>query len=63
MSWLQKIRSLFFNDPVVAPPEPEEEVQYEEVRARNAKGRYVADDPTTPENEAFVKRVKKKKRK
>ena len=39
MSWLQKIRSLFFNDPVVSPPEPEEEVEYEEVRARNAKGR------------------------
>ena len=45
---------------VVAAPEPEEEVEYEEVRARNAKGRYVADDPTTPENEAFVKKKKRK---
>ena len=30
------------------------------VRARNAKGRFVADDPNTPENEAYVKPKKKK---
>jgi hypothetical protein len=32
---------------------------YETVRARDSKGRYIKDDPTTPENEAFVTRKKK----
>ena len=32
----------------------------EVVRARNKKGRYIADDPTTVKNEAYT-RVKKKK--
>lgn len=32
---------------------------YEEVRARNKKGMYVADDPTTKKNEAYT--LKKKK--
>jgi len=32
------------------------------VRARNKKGRYVADDPDTPENEAYTRRKKKKKK-
>jgi hypothetical protein len=44
MSWFTKI----FVD--------KEEPLYEEVRARNEKGQYIADDPNTPENEAF-KRV------
>lgn len=30
------------------------------VRARNSKGHYVKDDPTTPENEAWTTKVKKK---
>ena len=33
------------------------------IRARDKKGRYIADDPDTPENEAFkkVKKARKKK--
>tara|TARA_Y100001951_G_scaffold60822_1_gene48405 strand:- start:184 stop:504 length:321 start_codon:yes stop_codon:yes gene_type:complete len=30
------------------------------VRARTAKGKFIADDPNTPENEAYVKPKKKK---
>ena len=30
------------------------------VRARNEKGHYIADDPTTPENEAWVVKTVKK---
>ena len=35
------------------------------VRARDDKGRYIADDPDTPENEAFtvVKKTRKRKKK
>ena len=36
---------------------------YVKVRARNKKGRYVADDPNTPENEAYTLKKKKKKKK
>ena len=32
----------------------------EMVRARNEKGHYIADDPNTPENEAWTTRVVKK---
>ena len=44
-------------------PTPEPVV--EPKRARNEKGHYIADDPSTPENEAWVggKAPKKKKRK
>ena len=42
-----------------------EEMEEVEVRARNEKGHYIKDDPTTPENEAWttkmVKKVKGKK--
>lgn len=34
----------------------------EEVRARNEKGHYKADDPKTPENEAYVSKKKAKKK-
>ena len=37
-----------------------EEVEVEEVemvRARNKKGHYIADDPNTPENEAWTTKV------
>jgi len=33
----------------------------EMVRARNEKGHYIADDPDTPENEAWVDKPKEKK--
>ena len=40
---------------------PNDETEMETVRARNEKGRYVADDLSTPDvNEAYVKRKKKK---
>ena len=40
-----------------------EEVEVEEtemVRARNEKGHYIADDPDTPENEAWTTKIVKK---
>ncbi len=46
----QKIKSVFVK----------EEVEYETVRARTKKGRFVADDLSTKDiNEAFVKVAKK----
>jgi hypothetical protein len=46
----QKIKSFFVK----------EEVEYETVRARSDKGRFVADDPSTPDvNEAYKKVAKK----
>ena len=47
------------------PLKDEEEVETEIVRARNKKGRYMADDPSTPNvNEAYTTiKVKKKKKK
>ena len=35
-------------------------LSYVEVRARNKKGRYIADDPTTAKNEAYKKVLRKK---
>ena len=35
-------------------------LSYVDVRTRDGKGRYIADDPTTAKNEAYT-RVKKKK--
>ena len=36
------------------------EVATEMVRARSDKGHYISDDPSTPENEAWVENPKKK---
>lgn len=44
MSWWKSIKDFF---------------GFETVRARDSKGRYIADDPNTPENEAYVTRKKK----
>ena len=38
------------------------EVVVEEVRARDENGHFVADDPVTPENEAWTKKPKAKKK-
>ena len=38
------------------------EVVVEEVRARDENGHFVADDPATPENEAWTKKPKAKKK-
>ena len=52
----------FITDSVVRVPvvkEVEEEVKVTKtkpVRARNKRGHYVKDDPSTPENEAWVKK-------
>jgi hypothetical protein len=58
MGWWQKVKDYM----VWAVSKPENPEDYETVRARNKKGRYVADDPDTKENEAYVKRKKKKKK-
>jgi hypothetical protein len=61
MSWLKKILHFFTPLSSVELPNPFKE-RVETVRARNTKGRYVADDPSTPDvNEAY-KNVPKKKR-
>ena len=41
----------------------EEEVKYEKVRTKDCKGRFLADDPNTPENEAWTKKPTAKKKK
>jgi hypothetical protein len=46
------VRYLDENDNEVDPTQPEEETVL--VRARNEDGTYMADDPTTPENEAWT---------
>lgn len=54
LSLWQKIKSFFVK----------EEVEYETVRARTKKGRFVADDKSTPDvNEAYKKVAKKKTKK
>ena len=35
-------------------------LSYVDVRTRDGKGRYIADDPTTVENEAYKKVLRKK---
>jgi hypothetical protein len=47
----------FVNGPIIEEAEVEET---EMVRARNDKGHYIADDPTTPENEAWTTKLIKK---
>ena len=37
--------------------------ELETVRTRDSKGRFIKDDPNTPENEAFTTRKKKRKSK
>jgi hypothetical protein len=59
MSWFKKVLKFFTPLSSVELPNPLHET--ETVRARNKKGRYVADDPSTPNvNEAYTK-VKKKR--
>lgn len=36
------------------------EVKTKKVRARTSKGKFIADDPNTPENEAYVEKKPKK---
>jgi len=60
--WISKDASVpisdildFVNGPVI-----EEVEETEMVRARNDKGHYISDDPTTPENEAWTTKIIKK---
>ena len=67
MSWWKKVLHFFTPLSSTELPNPlkdEEEVETEIVRARNKKGRYMADDPSTPNvNEAYTTiKVKKKKK-
>jgi hypothetical protein len=41
-------------------PVPQEEGELEMVRARDKKGHYISDDPTTEKNEAWVVKTVKK---
>ena len=55
-------------EPVVEPvveeaPEPVVEEVSEPVRARDENGHFIADDPSTPENEAWVGGESPKRRK
>ena len=52
---MQFILTLEGGDPIL-----EEEVELEMVRARNDKGHYIADDPNTEVNEAWVVKTVKK---
>jgi hypothetical protein len=62
MSWLKKILHFFTPLSSAELPNPFKE-RVETVRARNTKGRYVADDPSTPDvNEAYTKVLKKRGR-
>tara|TARA_R100001086_G_scaffold142913_1_gene75146 strand:+ start:458 stop:631 length:174 start_codon:yes stop_codon:yes gene_type:complete len=36
--------------------------ELETIRTRDSKGRFIKDDPDTPENEAFTTRKKKRKK-
>ena len=68
MSWWTKVVTFFTPLPADELPsllkEKDEVVETELVRARNKKGRYVADDLSTPDvNEAYTTvKVTKKKR-
>tara|TARA_R110002096_G_scaffold401028_1_gene597773 strand:+ start:124 stop:396 length:273 start_codon:yes stop_codon:yes gene_type:complete len=60
--WISKDASVsisdildFVNGPVIEKVE-----ETEMVRARNDKGHYISDDPTTPENEAWTTKIIKK---
>ena len=55
MAQVEKEKKIAKRQAMAAP-----EVVTEMVRARSDKGHYIADDPSTPENEAWVEKPKKK---
>jgi len=62
MSWLKKVLHFFTPLSSAELPSPFKK-EMETVRARNNKGRYVADDPSTPDvNEDYTKVPKKRGR-
>ena len=61
MSWWKKV--VHFFTPLSSAELPNPLKEMETVRARNKKGRYIADDPSTPNvNEAYTKVPKKRGR-
>ena len=56
---VEQIRAAKRGTPIA---EPVVEVVVEEVRARDENGHFVADNPATPENEAWTKKPAKKKK-
>ena len=62
MSWWKKVLHFFTPLSSAELPNPLKE-DMKTVRARNKKGQYVADDPTTPDiNEAYTQVPKKRSR-
>jgi hypothetical protein len=62
MSWWKKVVHFFTPLSSAELPNPLKQ-KMETVRARNKKGRYVADDPSTPDvNEAYTQVPKKRGR-
>ena len=64
MSWFKKLMSLFSDKntligEIKTHTNGVSEEDFETVRARDSKGRYVADDPTTAKNELTLKEEKK----
>ena len=53
--WLQCVK--FVGEMKTRELEKSLNVETEMVRARNEKGHYIADDPDTPENEAWTTKV------
>ena len=62
VDWISKDASVSISDILdfVNGPVIEEVEETEMVRARNDKGHYISDDPTTPENEAWTTKIIKK---
>ena len=60
--WISKDASISISDILdfVNGPVIEEVEETEMVRARNDKGHYISDDPTTPKNEAWTTKIIKK---
>jgi len=56
--WMKVLKNFFFKKETAS--ETHNNGEYERVRARTKKGRFVADDPNTPENEAYTLKKKKK---
>ena len=59
-AWLDELMQVFVRNGWAAETKVTEPEETKMVRARNDDGQYVADDPETPENEAWVEQPVKK---
>tara|TARA_Y100000114_G_scaffold24479_1_gene20182 strand:+ start:1124 stop:1450 length:327 start_codon:yes stop_codon:yes gene_type:complete len=59
-AWLEDLMQVFVKNGWAHETKVDEPVETKRVRARDDDGQYVADDPTTPENEAWVEQPIKK---